>query len=653
MKFPAVILMFKLTPLRFGYGQSSPSKKICSRLRISNENESQYVACVGRVAVVRGKVVGMSTLLKLQGYMGERRWMLPGALALSGGSALLGLVPFLCVWEIVHRLLAHGSGEARPLVSLALWAAGTSMASVFLYFFALMLSHLAAFRVETRMRSESMDRIIGMPLGFFDLHPTGKIRKIVDTNAGITHVFLAHQLPDLAGTVLVPVATLVLLLWFDWRIGLASLVPLVFAMTLMLRMMGGKGKSFMDGYMMSLEEMNGDAVEYVRGIPVVKVFQQTVRSFKNFHGSIERYRAMVVAYTRLWETPMSLYVVAIHGIAFFMVPTAVLLIGRGDDPTRVVRDLFLYALVMPLFARCIMRSAYLGQAMGLASQAIESLEKLLDHPPLRVPTTSRRPERFDIDFEDVSFAYPGASSRAVDNISFAVPEGTETALVGPSGSGKTTLGRLVPRFWDVGSGRVRLGGVDVREIDPSVLMRHVSFVFQSTRLAKATIRENLLYGSPGASEADLLSALEATRCAEIVAKLPQGLDTRIGSKGIYLSGGEQQRIVLARALLKDAPVVVLDEATAFADPENEHLIQAALARLMAGRTVLMIAHRLTSVEGADRILVLDRGRIVERGTHAQLRAEGGRYERMWNEYQRSVKWTIKDGSILEGSVQHA
>lgn len=595
----------------------------------------------------------MKTLLKLQRYMGRHKALIPAALALSAGSALIGLLPFLCVWQILRLLLEPDpSGVGSPM-RLALWATGSAVLSVALYFSALACSHLAAFRAEVRMRGDSMERIMAMPLGFFDRHPVGKIRKIVDTNASVTHVFLAHQLPDLAGTFLVPVAILVLLLGFDWRIGLASLVPVAFAMGLMSWMTGTRGKAFMDDYMKALEKMNVEAVEYVRGIPVVKVFQQTAYSFKNFHGSIVRYRSMVTAYTNLWEGPMSIYMAAIHGIVFFLVPTAALASLHDAEPGRVLRDLFLYALVTPLFAKCILRSAYLGQAMGQASQAADSLDKLLEHPSTPPAPRRREPSTFDILFEGVSFTYPGGAAPAVDGVSFGIPQGFAAALVGPSGSGKTSVARLIPRFWDVDSGRVEIGGIDVREIDSAFLMRHVSFVFQNTRLFKASIRENLLFGREDAKEADLLRALEQAQCEEILAKLPRGLDTRIGSDGIHLSGGEQQRIVLARAMLKDAPIVVLDEATAFADPENEHRIQAALAKLAADKTVLMIAHRLTSVVGADQILVLERGRVAERGTHERLIAAGGSYGRMWGEYQKAVHWTLKERSESEGSARHA
>lgn len=584
----------------------------------------------------------MKTLISLNRYMGKRKALLPGAILLSGFSSLLGMVPFLCIWSIVRLLLQGEINSYVQVLPMAQWAFVTAIGSVLLYFLALTLSHLAAFRVETRIRSVSMRQIIGMPLGFFDSTTIGKIRKIIDTNASITHGFLAHSLPDMAGTILVPISILILLFVFDWRLGIASLIPILAALFLMTKMMSLEGKKFMQQYMNALEEMNTEAVEYVRGIPVVKVFQQTVFSFKNFHNSIRNYKNMVTAYTKAWEKSMSLYLVLIHGVAFFLVPTGLLIISYGGVTAKVMQDLLLYVLITPLFAQCIMRSAYLGQSLGQATEADNRLTQLMQYPRLTLKNEERKLNNFDISFNKVSFTYTNADQPAVNNVSFSVLQGTTTALVGPSGSGKTTLARLVPRFWDVHSGEVLIGGVSVKEFSYRELMNNISFVFQNTRLFKTTLRQNLLYGNALASQCEIDKALEASQCLDILQKLPQGLETVIGSDGVYLSGGEQQRLILARAMLKNAPIVILDEATAFADPENEFFIQQALSKLMLGKTVLMIAHRLTSVQNADQILVIENGKILEKGNHQSLLDNNQKYAKMWYEYQKSVNWNLKE-----------
>lgn len=585
----------------------------------------------------------MSTLKKLRSYAGRRQALLPLSMILSALGALAGMAPFILIWLIVRELFAAGGIPADPgsIVTLAWWAAGTAAGSVVLYFAALMSSHLAAFRVESNLRREAMLRIVRMPLGFFDTTTSGRIRKIIDDNAGITHSFLAHQMPDLAATVLVPVAALVLIFVFDWRLGLASLVPVAAAMVLMVSMMGTKGRRFMKNYMTALEEMNTEAVEYVRGIPVVKVFQQTIFSFKNFHRSIMHYNKMVFGYTRMWKTPMSAYTVIINSFVFVLAPVAILLIGRSGDYAQVMLDFFLFVLITPVFAQSIMKSMYLNQAVGQAAEAIGRLDNLTGFAALPAAADPKPVRTFDIRFDDVSFSYPGAAQQAVDGVSFFIPQGATVALVGPSGGGKTTIARLVPRFWEAAGGVVSIGGTDVREIDPEELMNHISFVFQHTKLFKTTLLENIRYGRPDATMEEVQRAVDMAQCREIIDRLPLGLSTRIGVDGTYLSGGEQQRIALARAILKNAPIVVLDEATAFADPENEHLIHRALAELTRGKTVLMIAHRLTSVTDADRILVVEKGRIAEEGTHGELLEKNGIYNHMWNEYRQSVRWTIK------------
>ena len=573
--------------------------------------------------------------------MGKRKVLLPAAMLLSALSALAGMLPYILIWLIVRELLEYGEiTSSGNVVTYAWWAAGMAVASIVLYFAALMSSHLAAFRVESNLRKEAMRQIVRMPLGFFDINTSGRIRKIIDDNAGVTHSFLAHQLPDLAATFLVPLVAVILIFMFDWILGLACIVPVIIAMLVMGFMMNAEGRQFMKSYMTSLEEMNTEAVEYVRGIPVVKVFQQTIYSFKNFHRCIMNYNKMVFGYTRMWEKPMSLYTVIINGFVFFLAPLAILLIGYSGNYASVLLNFFLFVLITPVFSQSIMKSMYLNQALGQASEAIGRLENLVAYEHLTVVAHPQPVKEFSIQFEKVSFSYPGANQKAVDDISFTITQGRTVALVGASGGGKTTIARLVPRFWEATEGKVLIGGINVREIAPEELMKHISFVFQNTKLFKTSLLENIKYGNPNATMEEVERAVDMAQCREIINKLPLGLNTKIGTEGTYLSGGEQQRIVLARAILKNAPIIVLDEATAFADPENEHLIQQALKELRKGKTVLMIAHRLSSITDADNILVIDKGKIAEQGTHAKLLEKQGIYYNMWNEYQQSVRWTI-------------
>ncbi len=581
------------------------------------------------------------TLKRLGAYMGRRKWLLPCSVGLSAVNGLLSLVPFILLWLVVRMLLTAERDLAdTPLWDYALAAFIVSVTNVLLYFAALILSHLAAFRIETNMRRKAMQRLMRVPLGFFDTQNTGRMRKIIDEDSGQTHTFVAHLLPDVASCVVAPIGVIVLLFSVDWQLGAAAMIPLIGAIGIMGYMMNPKNNQFQRLYLDAQEKMGAEAVEYVRGIPVVKVFQQTVFSFKRFHDSIIRYRDLVIQYTLMWRSPMSAYTVAINAFAFVLVPVGIILIGHGGSVAVIVADLILFIVITPVIATNVMKMMYLSQNLFLANEAVDRLEKLTDTAPLPESGTPRRPQACDICFEDVSFRYDGAEKDAVSHLSLTIPEGQTVALVGSSGSGKTTIARLIPRFWDVCEGSVSIGGVDVRQMDKSQLMRSVSFVFQNTRLFKTSLLENLRYGNPEATAEQIDRAIDLSQSREIIDRLPQGLDTVIGAEGTYLSGGEQQRIVLARAILKDAPIVVLDEATAFADPENEHLIRKALAHLTHGKTVLMIAHRLTTVQDADSIVVVDNGQIAEQGTHEELMTLQGRYHTMWNEYQKAVAWKL-------------
>ena len=567
--------------------------------------------------------------------------MLPCSVVLSAVNGLLSLVPFIFLWLVVRTLLtADGNLADTPVWDYAIAAFAVSVANVLLYFAALMLSHLSAFRIETNMRRTAMERLMRVPLGFFDTQNTGRMRKIIDEDSSQTHTFVAHILPDVAGSVVAPIGIIVLLLAVDWQLGIAAMVPIVCAFGIMGYMMNPKNNDFQRMYLDAQEKMSAEAVEYVRGIPVVKVFQQTVFSFKRFHDSIINYRDLVIRYTLLWRTPMSAYTIAINAFAFLLVPTGIILIGHGGQTAIIVSDMVLYVLIAPIIAANVMKAMHLSQNLFLANEAVDRLEKLTATPPLPESSEPEKAAAFDVSLRNVSFRYEAAERDAVSHIDLDIPQGKTVALVGASGSGKTTIARLIPRFWDVREGSLKIGGVDVRHMDKAVLMRNVSFVFQNTRLFKTSILENIRYGNPDATIEQVNRAVDLSQSREIIERLPQGLNTVIGAEGTYLSGGEQQRIVLARAILKDAPIVVLDEATAFADPENEHLIRQAFAHLTCGKTVLMIAHRLTTVQDADNIVVVDNGRIAEQGTHQQLMEKATLYYKMWNEYQKSVAWKL-------------
>ena len=586
--------------------------------------------------------------------MGKKKALLPLALVLSALSAILNIVPFVLVWYIARDILSAPQAIDVTNISTYAWLAfASALGGILIYFCALMSSHLAAFRVEVGMQKVGMQKIISMPLGFFDQHTSGKLRKIVNDGAGTTHTFLAHQLPDMAGSVISPIILIALIFTFDWRMGMASLVPIILGFITMKFMTTTKGKEFQKKYFDSLEEMSAESVEYVRGIPVVKTFGQSIFSFKRFYNSIIKYKEMVYAYTVLWRKPMSFYTIIMQSAAFFLIPMAIFLSGNGENLAIVLTDFIFYLLISPIFTMLLMRSMYYNQNTMIAQQAIDRLENLFDYPHMINRDNEKPVHDHSLEFKNVVFSYEGGNKRAVDGISFTLNEGETIALVGASGGGKTTIARLAARFWDADQGDVLIGGVNVKDIPKKELMDKISFVFQSTRLFKGSLRENIVFGKNNVSDADINKAIDSSQSREIIANLPDGLDTVIGSKGTYLSGGEQQRIALARAIVKNAPIVLLDEATAFADPENEHLIQKALRELSRGKTTLMIAHRLTSVQHVDRILVIENGRIAEQGTHEDLLKKGGLYMTMWNEYQQSVAWKIITQGAEKEGVQYA
>ena len=582
-----------------------------------------------------------SSLARILGYAGGHRNLTLLGCILSALSAVLGLIPYVCVWLAARDVLETWpaltgvSGSARWGWT-AVW---TAVISIVLYFAALMSTHIAAFRTARNIRRAAMGHVLKLPLGFFTGSQSGRLRKLIDDNAGLTEDLLAHKLPDLAGTIVTPIAAVLMLFLFDWKMGLLCLLTMVLALLSMCLMMGGKNAGFFHRYQKEIERMSGEAVEYVRGIPVVKMFQQTVYSFKAFYAAIRDYSDLASQYAMSCRVGQTCFLTFINGAFALLIPAALLLASGGDVRAVLVNFIF-YALFAPACGQMINRIMYMSEAVMEADEAVGRLDEILSQKPMENTGIEKQPADAAVSFDHVTFTYPGADRPALSDVSFAVRPGQVTALVGPSGGGKTTVASLIPRFWDADSGAVSIGGVNVKEMDTEDLMKQTAFVFQDTRLFKESLLENIRAARPDASREEVLSAAHAAQCDDILEKLPHGLDTVLGARGVYLSGGEQQRIALARAILKDAPIVVLDEATAFADPENEHQIQKAFEALIRNKTVLMIAHRLSTVQDADHIIVLSGGKIAEQGSHESLLAQHGVYAAMWEDYQRSARWKV-------------
>ena len=587
------------------------------------------------------------TIARLLDFAGDRAGLTYVGCALSAVAMAINMVPYVCIWLVIRDLVAVAPnwGEATRIASYGWAAFGFAVAGIVVYFFALMCTHLAAFRTATNIRKRCMAHLAKAPLGYFDTHASGLLRRRIDGAAAQTETLLAHNLADITGTVAMFVTLLALLLVFDWRMGLACLMAAVISIGALFTMMGGKNAGLMAQYYDALDNASKAGTEYVRGIPVVKVFQQTVYSFRAFKEAIDAYSERASYYQgTVCKTPQSVNLTFTEGAFALLIPVALLIapeaLASGDFAGFVTNFAF-YAVFSAVLSTALAKIMFAAGGLTQAGDALKRIEEVLSAPTLPVAANPQIPVENSVTFEDVSFTYEGAELPALDHVSFSVPAGETIALVGPSGGGKTTAASLVPRFWDVDAGAVRVGGVDVRDIDPHVLMDRVAFVFQNTRLFSTSILENVRAARPDATREQVLEALHDAQCDDIIEKLPDGVDTMIGSAGTYLSGGEQQRVALARAILKDAPIVVLDEATAFADPENEVLIQKAFARLLRGRTVIMIAHRLSTVVNADRIVVLDRGHVVEQGSHTELVSKDGLYARMWADYQTAAQWKIE------------
>ena len=582
-----------------------------------------------------------SNLSRLLTIAGSYRYLTYASWILSAISALIALVPYYFIWQVMREVLevAPDFSRAQNLTYNGWMAVMFAVIAVLVYIAGLMCSHLGAFRIATNLRLQSMNHIVKLPLGFAEHFGSGKLRKIVNESSAATETYLAHQLPDRANALATPCGLLVLLFVFDWRLGLLSLAPVLLGFLIMMAMTGKEMQQKMKEYQNALDDMSNEAVEYVRGIPVVKTFGPTIFSFKKFKDSIDRYKVWVIAYTKQLRTPMMFYTAAINGVFVFLIAGA-LLFTQDQVTTEFLLNLVFYIIITPIISVTLTRIMFQSENAMIVDDALQRIDSVLNLEPLKETAHPMHPKDGSVELEQVHFSYNGEKD-VLNGISISIPAGQTVAFVGPSGGGKTTLANLISRFFDPQSGTVRVGGVDVRDIPKEELMNTVSFVFQNSRLIKASIFENVRLGKPEATREEVMAALKNAQCDDILEKLPDGMDTVIGTKGVYLSGGEQQRIAIARVMLKNTPIIILDEATAFADPDNETRVQAAFSKLSQGKTVIMIAHRLSTVAGADRIYVVKDGQIAESGSSRELMERGGLFARMWQNYQTSIQWKVQ------------
>lgn len=586
--------------------------------------------------------------IRLLNYSGNYKYLTIVGMFLSALSAICLLVPFVYIWDVVNALLAVAPDftKAQNLDVYAINAFTFAVLGIILNFFGLMGTHLSAFKNEKNMKDAAIKHLLKLPLGYFSNHTSGGLRKIIDYSTAKTEIFLAHQLFDLTGAIVTPIVFLILLFSFDWRLGLICLIPIILCFVFMYPMFSKESRNSMEKYEKYLEEMNGEAVEYVRGIPVTKAFQQSIYSFKNFINAIKNYGKFSAEYSMSTHIPMTAFTVSINGFFALLIPAGILLAESVVD-VKFFANFMFYIIFTPICAVMMMKIMTVSQDWMLASCALDSIEAILNENPLVDPINPQKSKNHSIEFEGVYFDYENADGdeHILNDVNLKINENETVALVGPSGGGKTTIASLIPRFWDVNQGSIKVGDVDVRSISTKELMKNISFVFQNTTLFKDSIYNNVAIGRKGASRDDVKKALSLTQCDDIIDELPDGINTVIGSEGTYLSGGQQQRIALARAVLKDAPIIILDEATALADPENEYLIQKAISEITKDKTVIMIAHRLSSVKNVDKIYVVENGRIVEEGNHHTLIDSGGIYSRMWDEFNQSIQWKVKSEAI--------
>jgi len=569
-------------------------------------------------------------------YAGKKSILLYVAMIMSAISGIMVLMPMVFIHRIVNSLILNEMVDFVYVRENSIYAATFAGLGLFIYLIGLILSHVFAFEVEDNIIKSSVKKLINKPLGYFDDKESGRIRKVIISGASETHSFLAHQLPDMAMTVISPIVLFVFFFMFDWKLGLVSMVPIIIGMILMSSMMTSETKKMKEEYYEDLSDLSSQTVEYVRGIPVVKTFAQSIESFDKLYSLIIKIKDLVLKLTMSYTNKMSWFGTISTSTAFFLVPVALLLIKFNGNLANVVANSVIYFLIGPIFAVFIMRTATIKQFSYFAELALDKIENILEYDDFIYG--DKTSSDVGIEFKNVSFSY--GEENVLDNISFKVERGEQVALVGMSGSGKTTIARLAARFYDIKSGEILIGGINIKDFEKEALMKKIAFVFQNSKLFKMSLRENLLIAKPDATDEEIDNALINSGCKEIIKGLKNGLDTVYGTRGTYFSGGEAQRLSIARAFLKDADIIILDEATAFADPENEHLIQESFKKLSKNKTTLMIAHRLSTVVDADKILVIDKGRIVEEGKHSDLINMNGHYKKLWDEYQKSVNWKI-------------
>ena len=577
-------------------------------------------------------------LKDLMVYAGNHKYIILLGRVLAAASALVAMIPYYQIWKII-RIAVDGK-NLDAIKGIAWQAVAITITGMLLYIFSLLCTHVSAFRVQANMRISLMNKIIKLPLGVFDSEGTGKIRRIVNDSTEATETFIAHNIPDKAVASATPVGLIALMLIFDWRLGLLCMIPIAIGFVIIMGMMGKNMQEKMAEYQGALETMSNEGVEYVRGIPVVKTFGQTVFTFKRFKNAIDNYAKWASDYTVMLRPKMVKFIVSINAVFVAVICASYAFSLYGVTP-KLIQNVMYYIIISPLLTLTMTKLAYSGEQEMIVVDALQRVNSILKMEALsNYDEKKSGTDKNDISIENVTFRYDGAKNDALHNLNIRIESGKHVALVGPSGGGKTTTAELIARFFDVTSGSIKIGGVNVKEFSQEELMKKVSFVFQDSKLLKTSVLENVRLSRPDATEEEVTQALINAQCEDILQKLPDGINTVIGTKGVYLSGGEMQRISIARSFLKNSPIIILDEATAFADPDNENKVQTAFEKLAAGKTVIMIAHRLSTVLGADEIFVLKNGECVENGTHSELVSKNGLYAKMWKDYEKSVEWKV-------------